>query len=250
MTRRPSDVPRAVVRELNSGTREAANLAESLSIDFAVLLAAACPGIDGVAVETMRSASDLGVTRRMPLAASLAASHFKRKAPDQLAAHASDTVRGWACFVIADSSASIEQALDSIKPLAADPHFGVREWAWMSVRRFIVADPFAAVGLLEPWVHDDDPSIRRFATEATRPRGVWCKHIGEFRRDPAPGLALLEPLRSDPEKYVQDSVSNWLNDAVKDNPAWVRGVCKHWLSQGDDPAVARVCRRAVRSASS
>lgn len=33
-----------------------------------------------------------------------------------------------------------------------------------------------------------------------------------LRRDPAPRLARLVPVRRDAAKYVQDSVGNWLND--------------------------------------
>ena len=54
-------------------------------------------------------------------------------------------------------------------------------------------------------------------------------------------------MRADPEKYVQDSVSNWLNDAAKSQPNWVRDLVDSWADGCDDKNTLRICRRAVRS---
>jgi hypothetical protein len=49
---------------------------------------------------------------------------------DHLARHPSNTVRSWACFIIgAVSPMELGVRLNSIRPLADDPHLGVREWA-------------------------------------------------------------------------------------------------------------------------
>jgi len=134
-----------------------------------------------------------------------------------------------------------------MRRFASDAHFGVREFAWLAVRPAIAADTLRAIEVLEPYTRERDASLRRFASEATRPRGVWCPHIALLRREPERGLVLLEPLRSDPEKYVRDSVANWLNDAAKDLPAFVRGVCARWQRESKTPETAYVVKRALRS---
>ena len=105
----------------------------------------------------------------------------------------------------------------------------------------------AAVRLLQPWAAHPDPNIRRFASEATRPRGVCCAQIDTLKKEPWRGLPLLEPLRADDSRYVQNSVANWLNDAAKTQPAWVQEVCARW-SRGRAPAATQyIVRRAQRS---
>ncbi|MEM0984014.1 MAG: DNA alkylation repair protein [Planctomycetota bacterium] len=247
MARRPSEVPRPVVRELNAGTREAANLAESLAVDFAALLRTVY-GVSAGSITQMNAARGEGVTKRMRLASRLLLDDLGMGAISELRTHPSDTVRGWAAGIIEIAPRwSLKQRLKEIKPFADDPHYGVREWAWMAVRDAIAAELEGAIDLLTPWVSDRRVNIRRFAVEATRPRGVWCAHIPSLKDDPAPGLPLLEPLKSEPEKYAQDSVANWLNDAAKSRADWVIEVTDRWLSESDSKATARIVKRARRS---
>ncbi|HSV29020.1 MAG TPA: DNA alkylation repair protein [Candidatus Omnitrophota bacterium] len=235
-----AEVPPEVLAALNAGTMETASLPECLAVDFAALMGAVFPAIDPAPLEV--AAGD-GVTRRMALAAELAAEHL-----DTMAGHGSDTVRGWACYAIGRRPGwTLAQRLERLRPLADDPHFGVREWAWLALRPHVVAEPRAAIALLAPWTAEASANLRRFASEATRPRGVWCAHVAALRADPAPGLAVLEPLRADPARYVQDSVANWLNDAGKDHPDWVRDLCQCWTKDGGGKAIAYVVRRACRN---
>jgi 3-methyladenine DNA glycosylase AlkC len=134
-----------------------------------------------------------------------------------------------------------------VRPFARDAHFGVREIAWMAARPRIAAEIERALKLLARWSTDRDAHVRRFASESTRPRGVWCKHIAALRTDPSPGLLVLEPLRADASKYVRDSVANWLNDAAKDHPDWVRSVCARWSRASPRPETAAILKRALRS---
>lgn len=238
-------IPADILRGLNAGTLESANLVEGLAVDFDVLLRSVVPELSVAARETVKPSD--GITRRMRAAGELLASQFGVDELARFTEHRSDTVRGWAAYAIAAlPRLTLADRLNRIRPLADDPHFGVREWAWCSLRQSIAADIEAAIRLLIPWTADSSANIRRFAAESTRPRGVWCAHIAALKSTPEAGLPILEPLRSDPAKYVQDSVANWLNDAAKTKPEWVRELCERWQAASPTAETRYITRRAVR----
>lgn len=240
-SRKPSEVPAERLAALNAGTAETSNLAEGLAIHFPTLLATVIshPTLDGLAA--------LPITRRMAEAGRLLSESLPGERLAPLVAHRSDTIRGAVCYALAMRSNTIDATLTAIRPLADDHHFGVREWAWMAARPAIAANLERAVALLSAWSLESSPALRRFASEATRPRGVWCPQIKPLVADPAQALPILEPLRADKEKYVQDSVANWLNDASKSRPDWVRSVCDRWAHESSTPETARIVKRALRT---
>jgi 3-methyladenine DNA glycosylase AlkC len=165
----------------------------------------------------------------------------------RLATHPSDVARGWATQWILFSDLPLPDKLQSVRRFAADPHFGVREMAWMAVRDEVGANLDEALALLDPWVRDGDENIRRFASELTRPRGVWCAPIEALKAQPWRALPLLEPLKCDPSRYVRNSVANWLNDASKSQPQWVDEVCRRWSREAPGPECDHIVRRACRT---
>lgn len=241
-------IPKPIFDALSHGTREAANLAEGLAVDFTVLMMHVHPEIDFADIDLLTCCPP-SITERMKRAGQILLKDFGLEHVQELIDHPSDTVRGWACYVIGLApDVKLKQRLQLMLPLADDSHFGVREWAWMAVRSHIATDIETAIKLLTPWTKKSSPFLRRFATEATRPRGVWCTHIDRLKKEPEIALSLLEPLSADPEKYVQDSVSNWLNDAAKSQPEWVKELCKRWTAERPgDKATARIASRAQRS---
>ncbi|MGE4373755.1 MAG: DNA alkylation repair protein [Xanthobacter sp.] len=237
----------AHLAKAQAGQAEASNLSEILAIDFPILLEAVLPDVVRAYPQKVAGLQELGISARMAetgrlLLACLGPGHL-----GDLQTHGSDTVRGWACFMIAAQDLPLAHQLSAIRPLADDPHFGVREWAWLAVRPAISDNLEDALALLIRWTREPSAFLRRFASEATRPRGVWCRHITALKTDPAVGLPLLEALKADHSPYVQDSVGNWLNDAAKSRPDWVRSVVAQWLDSSPSPHTARIARRALRS---
>jgi 3-methyladenine DNA glycosylase AlkC len=243
-----SSIPPRTLAALNRGTLETRTLAEGLAIDFAQLLRATVPRIPKPATDVMHAAREEGVTRRMTLAGHLLLAHLGPPGFFQLARHRSDTVRGWAAHLLAAAEEfSLGERLQLMRPLANDHNPGVREWAWLALRGHVAANITLAIDLLEAWTVAQSPFLRRFASEATRPRGVWCAKIDFLLARPSLGLAVLEPLRADPHRYVQDSVGNWLNDAAKSQPTWTREICARWRRESPGAATERICRRGLRS---
>lgn len=246
---RGTAIDAARLAELNAGRIEAAILAECLAVDFGVLMTSVFPELSEDIVNRMQAAKDEGILKRMGLAGQLLWQAWGAEGLARLQDHPSDTVRGWGGFLVgARDDLDVAARLALIRPLADDPHFGVREWAWMAVRPHLVAELDASIALLAGWTGDASERVRRFASEALRPRGVWAGHIAALKRQPEKGLPILEPLRADPAAYVQDSVANWLNDAAKDQPDWVREVCGRWQAERpEDGNTQRIVRRALRS---
>lgn len=232
---------------LNAGA-PATHLTECLAVDFARLMQALAPEVGADGIAAMRAAAALGISRRMAVAARILHERLGPAGCARMAAQASDTARGWACFMIgAAPDVPLAQRLARIRPLADDAHFGVREWAWLALREHLAAQLQEALRLLQPWTSEPSERLRRFACESLRPRGVWCAHIAALKSDPGLALPLLEALRADPAVYVQDSVANWLNDASKSRPDWVREVCARWSAGRPAAATERICKRALRS---
>ncbi len=250
-------IPPEVLDALNAGRIPTVNLNEFLALDLALLArnVARDIGLDAQAErlqDTLAMLSAFAPVRRHQHVArafyDLAAARADRdRIAHALATHASDVARSWAAQWIAFSGLSLADKLGSVRRFAADPHFGVREMAWMAVRDEIAGDVDASVRLLRAWAVDPDPNIRRFASEATRPRGVWCAQIEPLKKEPWRGLPLLEPLRADDSRYVQNSVANWLNDAARTQPGWVRDVCGRWSRGRIPPSTQYIVRRAQRS---
>jgi 3-methyladenine DNA glycosylase AlkC len=252
-------IPPEVLQALNAGLVPTVNLNEFLALDLAQLTRSVARDV-GLRADAERIADTLAmldafkpVKRHEHVARALY--DMTEPRPDRdaiahsLATHTSDVARSWATQWITFSPMALADKLRSVLRFAADPHFGVREMAWMAVRDEVAGAVDQAVGLLHPWARDADENIRRFASELTRPRGVWCAPIEALKAQPWRALALLEPLKADPSRYVQNSVANWLNDASKTQPEWVDEVCRVWLAQSEAPATGYIVRRALRTIS-
>lgn len=255
--RRIKDIPADVLEQLNRGEIETVNLVEWLAVDQKMLL-------ENLLIESQRIAYLQPVLNQVDTLSKptinsinqtigetlfkLAIAHNDKDFLATISGHTADLVRCWATYTIGkDESLSIFDSLEQIKDFAADKHFGVREISWMAIRKKIIDNLKQSIMILAEWTESHDENIRRFATEATRPRGVWSVHIDALKENPRQALAILEPLRSDPAKYVQDSVANWLNDASKTQPHFVQELCDRWLNESDTKETQYIVKKALRT---
>lgn len=255
--RSKKEIPPDILNQLNKGEIESANLVEWLAIDRRLLLEnvlkqydrkhyikPVLAHIDSLAKQTVNTITEAIGTGLLQQARS----HNDDEFLHNISGHPSDLVRSWATYTVGgDIELNIEQMLQKIRPFAADRHFNVREEAWCAVRPHLTANLTAGIAILTEWAADEDENIRRFASEVTRPRGVWCKHIEVLKQNPEAAMSILEPLKSDPSKYVRDSVGNWLNDAGKTQPEFVLELCARWEEENDTKETKYIIKKALRT---
>lgn len=251
------EIPVAVLNQLQNGTLETANLVEWLAIDQALLLKNVLEKCSRTSYEFSVSEAIQSLKKQTvntineTIGSELhkqAVLHNDFDLKDTLSNHLSDVVRCWACYFVAKTeNQNIAEKLNEIAVFASDAHFGVREISWMAVRADITANLSESIAILSKWTSSTDENIRRFASEATRPRGVWCAHINDLKTHPDLAIAILEPLKSDPTKYVQNSIANWLNDASKTQPQFVMDICTQWQKESASKETAYIVKRALRS---
>ncbi len=256
-SRSTKDIPLDIMNQLNNGEIETANLVEWLAVDQRILLQNLLQQLNRnhylksilldienlkkQTVNTINEAIGVGLLKN-------SIDNSDNNLFSQLANHTSDAVRCWATYIIGfDETLSITEKLSRIQPFSADAHFGVREIAWLALRQSISDNLNESLIILSKWTLNLDENIRRFASEATRPRGVWCAHIEVLKQNPERAISILEPLKSDTSKYVQNSVANWLNDASKTKPQFVIETCSRWKNESPTKETTYIVNRALRT---
>lgn len=257
--RKGADIPHDVLTLLNQGKIESVNLTEWLAVNHMTLLHHVLPSVgldhhlDGLTSKVTQQKAESGM-KAIRLIGQLLDEVLQKENGEKQAEvlhafthHISDSVRCWASYMNKQRLSTLEEKLAYIQPFAADPHFGVREIAWMSVRESLTDQLDQSIEHLTAWAKSKDENIRRFSVEAIRPRGVWTKHIESLKQEPMRAQPILDLLKSDPSTYVQDSVGNWLNDASKTQPNWVITLCEQWLKDSDTKATSRIVKKAKRT---
>lgn len=255
--RSTKDIPADILEQLNSGEIETANLVEWLAIDQTILLKnllrkynrehylePILSNVENLKKQTVNTINEAIGTALFELSIS----NNDEEILSIISIHKADVVRCWATYTIGkNQNLGIEETLEKIKIFAADKHFGVREISWLAIRPKILKHLEKSLAILSQWTNDDDENVRRFSTEATRPRGVWSEHIEQLKQNPEIASPILEKLKSDKSKYVQDSVGNWLNDASKTQAKFVEELCRKWLQESNTKETNYIVKRALRT---
>lgn len=256
-SRSTKDIPKDIFEQLNSGQIETANLVEWLAVDQKLLLENLLKQTDRIKyldpiLSNIKNLKKQTVnTINEAIGTEILNQVTKNNDFDFLeiiSKHKSDLIRCWATYTIGKNpKLNVKEMLEKIQAFSADKHFGVREICWLAVRQSIAENLTESLVILSNWTTNEDENIRRFASEATRPRGVWCEHIEALKQKPELGLTILEPLKSDKSKYVQDSVGNWLNDASKTQPEFVKNLCEKWKIESPTKETTYIIKKAMRT---
>lgn len=254
--RRMEDVTPEILQLLADGTTQSVNLMEWLAADMSSLLNVVARDVthDPLRAELQTASAQIvgkGITQRLNIIGdAIARVVFDLNHADfvRLADHKSDLVRQWACYAVNSKlrNVALGVRLAETRIFAADTNMSVRETAWMAFRPHLIEDLHRGLNSLGVLARDSDPNIRRFAVEVSRPRSVWGMHIPWLKRDPSLASEILESTRSDKARYVQLAVGNWLNDASKTRPDWVRALCVRW-GIPDDVNTNYIIRRGLRT---
>jgi 3-methyladenine DNA glycosylase AlkC len=99
----------------------------------------------------------------------------------------------------------------------------------------------ATLPLIEEWLQDENPNVRRAASEGPR---IWTTRP-YFREHPEKAIALLSALRADESEYVRKSVGNALRDITRKHGNLVWAEIERW--DGEDKRVSQVYKFVTKN---
>jgi 3-methyladenine DNA glycosylase AlkC len=109
-----------------------------------------------------------------------------------------------------------------------------------AIQAFLNADLERALRTVLAWTASPDESVRRLASEGTRPRLPWARRVPALSGRPAATQPILDALHDDPSEYVRRSVANHLNDISRIDPALAVATASRWTAaSGQVPVVVR-----------
>ena len=100
-----------------------------------------------------------------------------------------------------------------------------------AIRPFLDRYLDKAMEAVHSWAVHDIDTVRRLASEGTRPLLPWGPRVAALTADPTIGLDVLERLRHDSSEDVRRSVANHLNDIAKAHPDLVVETVKRWSNE-------------------
>lgn len=113
------------------------------------------------------------------------------------------------------------------------------------MRPIIRAYPRESMELLLVWSKDDNKRVRRLSGECIRIRLPWAKKLYVALEYFDTYVKLLSNLKDDPDKTIQKSVANNLNDLYKEDPVRFDSVIALW----QDGQTSKECKWIIKHAS-
>jgi 3-methyladenine DNA glycosylase AlkC len=116
-----------------------------------------------------------------------------------------------------------------------------------AIRPILEKWPVDAFTVIKEWSKDSNVHVRRLASEGLRIRLPWAKkslvaleYFDDYK-------AVLSNLKNDPEKFVQKSVGNNLNDLVKERPDKAKEIITAWQQDNPTRGTLWIIKHGLRS---
>ena len=127
-------------------------------------------------------------------------------------------VRMYAVFLLGHLSQESDVLSFLRDDVSADSNWRVQEVLAKAFDDFCAVRSYeAALPVIDEWLSDPRPNVRRAVTEGLR---IWTSRP-YFRDHPGDAVSRLSRLRSDSSEYVRKSVGNALRDISKKHPELV-----------------------------
>jgi 3-methyladenine DNA glycosylase AlkC len=116
-----------------------------------------------------------------------------------------------------------------------------------AVRPLLQRHPERTFDVLEAWAQEANVHVRRLASEGMRVSLPWARKVTTSLEHPDRFRAVLGYLRHAPEKFVQKSVGNNLNDVMKLEPDLAWSIIREWEADSPSAATTWIIKHGTRS---
>ena len=150
-------------------------------------------------------------------------------------------VRMYAVFLLGHLSQESDVLSFLRDDVSADSNWRVQEVLAKAFDDFCAVRGYeAALPVIDEWLSDPHPNVRRAVTEGLR---IWTSRP-YFRDHPGDAVSRLSRLRGDSSEYVRKSVGNALRDISKKHPDLVAAELETWSLETKE--VSQVYRLASK----
>ncbi len=116
-----------------------------------------------------------------------------------------------------------------------------------AVRPLLAERPKETLAVVRGWAVDPDVHVRRLASEGLRISLPWARKLTVALEYFAEYREILDILKSAPEKFVQKSVGNNLNDLMKADPDKAWRIIHDWEQGSPSPETRWIIKHGTRS---
>lgn len=116
-----------------------------------------------------------------------------------------------------------------------------------AIRPLLQEHPKEVMDELIKWTADENVHVRRLASEGVRIRLPWSQKLFVALDEFEKYVSILTNLKDDPEKFVQKSVGNNLNDLYKEDPGKADFIIAQWRKTGQSKAQEWIIKHGRRN---